>query len=133
MFLERILSEVMGAQAKSYLQIVIYQINLLLCLVNDILDLKLIEEKQFEQKIESFKLRECFSFISNMFATASARISARISGRETSRESSWLRDESAEGMAAQPASRQARTSSTSSKPSSSSTCEQGLQTMSGSV
>ena len=47
MFLERLLFEVMSAQAKSFLQIIISQINLLLCLVNDIFDLKLIEENIF--------------------------------------------------------------------------------------
>ena len=50
------------------IMIVISQINLLLCLINDILDHKLIEENKFVPKIEKFMLRDTFNFISNMFA-----------------------------------------------------------------
>ena len=41
---------------------------MLLCLVNDILDLKLIEENKFVSKNELFSPRETFKFITNMFA-----------------------------------------------------------------
>ena len=48
--------------------LVISQSNLLLCLVNDILDFKLIKENQFIPKVELFKPIETFGFILNMFA-----------------------------------------------------------------
>ena len=49
--------------------LVISQTNLLLGLVNDILDLKLIEENQFFPKMELFKPTETFRFIMDMFAS----------------------------------------------------------------
>ena len=45
-----------------------YQVNMLLVLVNDVLDLKLIEEDKFVKKIELFSLEETFNFIVKMFA-----------------------------------------------------------------
>ena len=50
------------------IMLVISQSNLLLCLVNDILDFKLIKENQFMPKVELFKPIELFGFILNMFA-----------------------------------------------------------------
>ena len=42
-------------------------INLLLSIVNDILDLKLIEENKFVPRVELFSPRDTFNFITNMF------------------------------------------------------------------
>ena len=44
----------LSSAARAIIFIVISQINLLLCLVNDILDLKLIEENKFVAKKELF-------------------------------------------------------------------------------
>ena len=42
MMLETILHSTLTAQARAFVQCVVAQINLLLCLVNDILDLKML-------------------------------------------------------------------------------------------
>lgn len=68
MMLENLLAEVITKQATNIIKIIISQINLLLCLVNDILDLKLIEENKFVPKNEVFSPRETFNFITKMFA-----------------------------------------------------------------
>ena len=47
--------------------IIVSQINLLLCLVNDMLDLKLIEVGQFSPKVDRFKPKDTLDFISAMF------------------------------------------------------------------
>ena len=47
--------------------IIVAQINLLLCLVNNMLDLKLIEEGKFKPKREIFKLKDTLDFILAMF------------------------------------------------------------------
>ena len=49
------------------IKIIISQINMLLCLVNDILDLKLIEENKFVSKQELFSVKDTLDFIINMF------------------------------------------------------------------
>ena len=53
--------------ARQALIIVISQINLLLSLVNDSLDFKLIEESKFVAKKETFKIRDLLDFIKAMF------------------------------------------------------------------
>ena len=53
--------------AKQALVIVISQVNLLLSLVNDSLDFKLIEEGKFVAKNEKFKIRDLLDFIKAMF------------------------------------------------------------------
>ena len=47
----------------------IAQINMLVCLVNDILDRKLIEMGSFSKKMEEFKPKQIFNFIEQMFAS----------------------------------------------------------------
>ena len=68
MLLQGLLNEHITTKAMHFIKIIITQINLLLCLVNDILDLKLIEENKFVPKNEVFSPRETFNFITNMFA-----------------------------------------------------------------
>ena len=67
MFLESLLKEQMSEAANRVIRIIITQINLLLCLVNDILDLKLIEEKKFTPKLALFDPRETLDFIVDLF------------------------------------------------------------------
>ena len=57
----------MSEAANRVIRIIITQINLLLCLVNDILDLKLIEEKKFKPKLALFDPRETLDFIVDLF------------------------------------------------------------------
>ena len=52
--LESLRIKELSSAARDIIFIVISQINLLLCLVNDILDLKLIEENKFVAKKELF-------------------------------------------------------------------------------
>ena len=48
--------------------IVISQINLLVCLVNDILDMKMIEQGKFVKRDQRFNPLETFKFVMNIFA-----------------------------------------------------------------
>ena len=48
--------------------IVISQINLLLCLVNDILDLKMIEQGKFLTRKQEFNPLDIFKFIESIFS-----------------------------------------------------------------
>ena len=52
---------------KSKIWLVISLINMLLCLVNDQLDLKTIDLGKFCTKVESFKPAKTFEFILKMF------------------------------------------------------------------
>lgn len=49
------------------LNLIVSQLNLLLCLVNDVLDLKLIKMDKYENKIENFKPIDTLEFIKAMF------------------------------------------------------------------
>ena len=46
---------------------IIAQLNLLLCLVNDVLDIKLIQEGKFKPKLEKFEPKKLLDFIVAMF------------------------------------------------------------------
>ena len=48
---------------------IIAQLNLLLCLVNDVLDIKLIQEGKFKPKLEKFEPKKLLDFIVAMFQT----------------------------------------------------------------
>ena len=52
MFLESILNEVMSQNMKSMLHLIICQLNMLLCLVNDVVDIKMIMLEKYEPKAE---------------------------------------------------------------------------------
>ena len=54
MFLENLLAEKLTESGQKLIKLITMQINLLLCLVNDILDVKLIEENMFVKKLEIF-------------------------------------------------------------------------------
>ena len=54
-------------QARETLWLVVQQINLLLCLVNDVLDLKLIESARFVLREIIFSPESIFVFVLNMF------------------------------------------------------------------
>jgi signal transduction histidine kinase len=67
MFLQSLLSSQLSEQVCNIVKLVIAQVNILLALVNDVLDLKLIEENQFEPNLQIFNLKETFEFLKNMF------------------------------------------------------------------
>ena len=57
----------MSVEAREMIIIIVSQINLLLGIVNDILDLKLIEEGKFVPKIETFSPLATLEFAVSMF------------------------------------------------------------------
>ena len=67
MFLQSLLSSQLSEQVCNIVKLVIAQVNILLALVNDVLDLKLIEENQFEPNLQIFNPKETFEFLKNMF------------------------------------------------------------------
>jgi len=68
MFLESLMVETLSKSGKKLMKLIIMQINLLLCLVNEILDFKLIEENKFVKKQEIFSPQSTFEFITRMFS-----------------------------------------------------------------
>ena len=65
--LEQLMSLNLGKKATRVLELVINQLNLLLCLVNDVLDMKMIEQDKYEPKQERFSPQSILKFIVNMF------------------------------------------------------------------
>ena len=53
--------------AKNIINMIITQLNLLLSLVSDVLDMKMIEAQQFQQKFETFSPKSVFELIVAMF------------------------------------------------------------------
>ena len=68
MFLESLLSTP-GHKESTFqmLTLIVSQLNLLLCLVNDVLDIKLIKSGKFETKISIFEPIKTLRFIEDMF------------------------------------------------------------------
>ena len=69
MFLEDLLQQEMNQSAISMINMIISQLNLLLCLVNNVLDIKLIEQQKFQVKEEKFDPMKVLDFIAAMFRT----------------------------------------------------------------
>ena len=61
---------------------VISQMNLLLSLVNDTLDLKMIEQGRFFSRKELFKPEEVFNFILNVFSIHSQLQNSKLTFEE---------------------------------------------------
>ena len=68
MLLESLLAVAKDESHRQIIRMVISQINLLICLVNDILDLKMLDQNKFEAKITEFNPNETFKFVMNIFA-----------------------------------------------------------------
>ena len=67
MLLESLLSRVKDKVMRDILLTIVSQINLLLCLVNDILDIKMMAEDKFVSRMEYFNPDETFKFIIKIF------------------------------------------------------------------
>lgn len=67
MLLEGLLQSIMEEALRRTILILIAQMNLLLCLVNDVLDLRMIEEGKFNARNEMFDPSETLKFISDIF------------------------------------------------------------------
>ena len=78
MFLESLLIEQLSPAALHLVKIIISQVNLLLFLVNDILDFKMIEEKKFVSKRQVFSPCEVFNFVIDVFANQAKMQSTKI-------------------------------------------------------
>ena len=63
MFLESILSTILTEDQRKSINMVISQLNLLLCLVNGVIDINAIEQGKFEKRAVSFKPLELLTFI----------------------------------------------------------------------
>ena len=68
MLLESLLRSVLDEAQRRIIVIVVSQINLLICLVNDILDIKMLQKGQFVSKNEVFSLEETINFVISIFA-----------------------------------------------------------------
>ena len=67
-----LLESIMGVSSQDeknfqMLSLIMSQLNLLLCLVNDVLDMKLIEVGKFEPKLSVFEPAKILTFIEDMF------------------------------------------------------------------
>ena len=67
MFLQSILHMITGDTAIDLLRLVIQKLNMLLCLVNDMLDIRMIENGVLEQKLNFFSPVKLLKFIISMF------------------------------------------------------------------
>ena len=67
MFLESLLSDILSTDQRKTIDMVISQLNLLLCLVNGVIDINAIEQNKFEKKAITFKPLDVFNFIEAMF------------------------------------------------------------------
>lgn len=68
MFLENLLQQQLSPSVHNMLLLIISQLNLLLCLVNDVLDIKMIEQEQYQSKMEPFEPKKTLDFIVAMFS-----------------------------------------------------------------
>ena len=68
----------MEEACKRLVLLLISQMNLLLCLVNDMLDLKMIEMGEFVSRREPFKVGKTFQFILDIFQLQSQEQHTRI-------------------------------------------------------
>ena len=67
MILETVLQNLAKEALRETICVVISQVNLLLCLVTDMLDLKLLEQGQFVARKETFKIADVFHFVIKIF------------------------------------------------------------------
>ena len=58
-------------EIKKFLILITNQLNFLLCLVNDVLDMKMIENGQYEPKFEIFNPQNVLDFIIDVFLAQS--------------------------------------------------------------
>ena len=61
------------------LKLIISQLNLLLCLVRDVLDLKLIEQGEFQLQSSAFDPNAILEFIQTMFKPQSDMVQTEVS------------------------------------------------------
>ena len=67
MFLEQLMEKTLEESVRAVLVLIVMQLNMLLCLVNDVLDIKMISQGNYDSKIEKFNPKSIFDFIVAMF------------------------------------------------------------------
>ena len=67
MCLESLYESIANSSSRKIILVVICQMNLLLCLINDILDLKMIEQDKFTTKQELFDPTKTLKFVVRIF------------------------------------------------------------------
>ena len=67
MMMQMMLKELVNESQRQVMSIIISQINLIVCLVNDIVDLKRIEEGRFFVQRTNFNPRETLKFVMGIF------------------------------------------------------------------
>lgn len=78
MFLEGLLECNLEPVIIRTLNLIISQLNMLLCLVNDVLDIKQIEQGVFEKKVQEFSPKSTLEWIAAMFKPQAAMVNTRI-------------------------------------------------------
>ena len=69
MLMQSLLKTIVEESQKRLLLIITAQINMMICLLSDITDCKLIRMGQFKQRLERFDPNESFKFIKKMFSS----------------------------------------------------------------
>lgn len=69
MVLENLYAKIVDEAIKKTCMIVISEINLLICLIYDLMDLKLLDNMQYSVKKQLFEVESIFTFIQTMFAS----------------------------------------------------------------
>jgi len=67
MLLESVLHQLVNENLRSIILVIVQQSNLLLCLVNDMLDLEMIEQDCFAMRSSPFTPAETFNFVASLF------------------------------------------------------------------
>ena len=63
MLLETLIKDTADEKHCRIILVIISQVNLLICLFNDILDLKMIEEGNFVSQVKEFKPHDTFKYV----------------------------------------------------------------------
>ena len=67
MFLEQIIAQILNETTRKIIFLIISQLNLLLCLVNDVIDIKMIDQGKYNERIEAFSIESILDFTVAMF------------------------------------------------------------------
>lgn len=78
MLLEDLYIKTNSTALRQTIMVLISEMNLLICLVNDLLDLKFFENNSFVAKQEEFLVKSAFIFIKTMFASQAALQNSKI-------------------------------------------------------
>ena len=91
MFLEQMMQNTKIDQTtRDLIKLIISQLNFLLCMVNDILDMKLIQQDKFNEKVEDFCPTKALEFIVAIFTPQSIMQKTKISFETISADTSRL-------------------------------------------